>query len=62
MTAAHDDQESADAVDKLLADGNNAKYGAKVHEKGGHGTALFKAGLADDLDAFFSDRFGLSTK
>jgi len=62
IIAARDDKESADAADKLLAAGNNAKYGAKVHEKGGHGTALFKVGLADDLEAFFADRFGVSSK
>ena len=54
MTAARDDQESADAVDKLAAAGNNPKYASKVHEKGGHGTALFKVGLADDLEEFFT--------
>ena len=59
MTAARDDKESADAVDKLAVDGNNAKYSARVHEKGGHGTELFKVGLADDLEAFFSDRLAV---
>ncbi|MEP6788062.1 MAG: alpha/beta fold hydrolase [Acidobacteriota bacterium] len=62
MTAARDDQESAAAVDKLISAVKNSKYIAKVHEQGGHGTALFAVGLADDLDAFFSDRFGVSVK
>lgn len=57
MTAARDDQESADAVDKLAAAGNNPKYTSKVHEKGGHGTALFKVGLAEDLQEFFTKNF-----
>jgi pimeloyl-ACP methyl ester carboxylesterase len=54
MTAARDDQESADAVDKLAAAGNNPKYTSKVREKGGHGTALFKVGLNEDLEEFFT--------
>jgi len=53
LTAARDDQESADAVDKLGMASNNSKYISKVHDKGGHGTALFKVGLDDDLEAFF---------
>lgn len=61
MIAARDDEESAEAVDKLLRAGNNAKYGAKVHAEGGHGTGLFgrKLGVEDDLEGFFSDNLGV---
>ncbi len=63
MTAARDDQDSADAVDKLLAAGNNTKYGAKVHAQGGHGTGLFgkNLGVEDDLEGFFLTKFGLAS-
>jgi dienelactone hydrolase len=51
--AADDDKESADAV-KKLAGGSNEKYQTKVYDKGGHGTALFKVGLADELEKFLA--------
>ena len=54
MVAANDDAESASAVKKLGGDGSNQNYQAKIYEKGGHGTALFKVGLADELGKFLS--------
>jgi dienelactone hydrolase len=51
LVAAEDDKESADAVKKLAA-GPSGKYQSKVYDKGGHGTALFKVGLMDDLEKF----------
>ena len=54
MIAAEDDKESADSVRKLAAAGNNSRYGEKIYASGGHGTALFKVGLADDLEQFLS--------
>jgi dienelactone hydrolase len=68
LIAASDDKESADAVEKLMGAGNNVRYGGKVFPVGGHGTALFKYKdtlngppvLADTLEGFFSDRFGVA--
>ncbi len=54
MVAANDDAESASAVKKLGGDGSNQNYQTKIYEKGGHGTALFKVGLADELGKFLS--------
>jgi dienelactone hydrolase len=54
MVAANDDAESASAVKKLGGDGSNQNYQTKIYEKGGHGTALFKVGLAYELGKFLS--------
>jgi len=53
LVAANDDAESAGAVKKLGGQGNQ-NYQTKIYDKGGHGTALFKVGLADELEKFLS--------
>lgn len=53
LVAANDDAESADAVKKLAGEPNE-KYQTKIYDKGGHGTALFKVGLIDELEKFLS--------
>jgi len=45
LVAANDDTESADSVNKLKTAGANAKYEAKIYDKGGHGTGLLTAGV-----------------
>jgi pimeloyl-ACP methyl ester carboxylesterase len=72
MIAAADDKESADAVGKLMAVGNNPRYGEKIYPHGGHGTALFNVvaapqnngqpQLAETLETFFIERFGFGKK
>ena len=52
MTAAEDDKESADAVRKLA--GTDAKATQKIYSSGGHGQALFKVGVADELENFLT--------
>jgi len=52
MTAAEDDKESADAVRSLGAADLSAVR--KVYSSGGHGTALFQVGLADELERFLT--------
>ncbi|MEO8648134.1 MAG: alpha/beta fold hydrolase [Acidobacteriota bacterium] len=64
LLASTGDKESADAVNKLLAAGNNVRYGANVFSASGHGTELFKYRAtqdgppvaADMIEAFFTDR------
>jgi dienelactone hydrolase len=60
LVAAEDDGESADAVRKLTAAGNNAKYVQKIYPSGGHGTGIFKAnvGLEDTLGSFLLEKLG----
>lgn len=55
MAAAKDDPESVKAVDALVSKWTQPKemITRVVKESGGHGTALFKVGLADDLERFF---------
>ena len=53
LVAANDDADSADAVKKLAGD-SNAKYQTKIYDKGGHGTALFRVGLIDELENFLT--------
>jgi dienelactone hydrolase len=53
LVAANDDADSADAIKKLAAEPNE-KYQTKVFDKGGHGTALFKVGLTDELEKFLT--------
>jgi dienelactone hydrolase len=53
LVAANDDAESADAVKKLAGEPNE-KYQTKIYDKGGHGTALFKVGLAEELEKFLT--------
>jgi dienelactone hydrolase len=52
MAAAEDDKESADAVRKLAAD--DAKATQKIYSSGGHGQALFKVGVTDELENFLA--------
>jgi dienelactone hydrolase len=52
MTAAEDDQESADTLRALAA--SDAKAEQKVYSTGGHGQALFQVGVADELEKFFT--------
>ena len=56
LVAAEDDKESADAVIKLKSAAASESHEAKVYEKGGHGTGLFKAkvGLEDLLEQFLT--------
>jgi dienelactone hydrolase len=60
LIAANDDKESADSVTKLKIAGANDRYEAKIYDKGGHGTALLKAGvgLDDQLDEFLTKSLG----
>ena len=53
LVAANDDADSADAV-KKLADESKTKYQTKIYDKGGHGTALFKVGLTEELETFLT--------
>ncbi len=54
MAAAKDDPESAKAVDTLVSQWTQPERITRVvKDSGGHGTALFKVGLADDLERFF---------
>jgi len=52
MTAAEDDKESADTVRSLAS--ADAKATQKIYSSGGHGTALFQVGVADELEKFLS--------
>jgi len=52
MTAAEDDKESADAVRALAA--ADPKAGQKIYASGGHGQALFKVGVGDELEKFLT--------
>lgn len=52
ITAAEDDKESADAVRSLST--ADAKATHKIYSTGGHGTALLKVGVADELEKFLS--------
>ena len=52
MTAAEDDKESADAVRKLGE--YDSKATQKIYSSGGHGQALFKVGVADELENFLA--------
>ena len=52
ITAAEDDKESADSVRTLVAADQKATQ--KVYPSGGHGQALFKVGVADELESFLS--------
>lgn len=52
MAAAEDDKESADSVRTLAAD--DPKASQKVYSSGGHGQALFKVGVADELERFLT--------
>lgn len=56
LVAAEDNKESADAVRKLKEAGANEKYEVKIYEEGGHGTAIFDAGvgLQDLLEQFLT--------
>lgn len=53
MAAAKDDEESAKAVDTLVSEWVQPEKITRVmKDSGGHGTALFSVGLADDLERF----------
>ncbi len=54
LVAASDDAESADTVKKLKEAAGNDLCDSEVYSKGGHGTALFSAGvgLEDRLELF----------
>jgi dienelactone hydrolase len=56
IAAAKDDPESDASVTKIIAEGLPQDYPAVLFrpEKGGHGTALLKVGLADELEKFFT--------
>lgn len=59
LIAAKDDPDSAEAVDRLL-DGlpQDSRWGMAIYDKGGHGTALLKAGAVDDIEKFFAESLG----
>jgi dienelactone hydrolase len=50
MSAAEDDKDSADAVRALAL--SDAKATQKIYSSGGHGEALFKVGVGDELESF----------
>jgi len=52
MTAAEDDKESADSVRALAS--ADPKATQKIYSSGGHGQALFKVGVADELENFLT--------
>ena len=57
LLAAEDDKESADAVRKLNPKDSDLPHSEKIYPSGGHGTALFKVGAADELEKFFTESF-----
>jgi dienelactone hydrolase len=54
LVAANDDPDSAGDVKTLGGINNN--YQTKVYGQGGHGTALFKVGLTEELEQFLSTK------